>query len=215
MISRTLLALAALLLVTPVPAVLLAVTHQPLLYTEPLILALKLPGRTEQVVGPVSWQDGVQAANLVRLVLTVGDSIAPQTETDAGAVVAPELIPAAVSWAVLLVIQTVLAAVTPLTEGDAAPVFTPELRAAAGRLTAGLVRSVPAVRPAVTAGEVGDTQTVRLAAELRPQAGSLRPALPAVQHLDLLLSLALLHLQDALVAVGDSVLTTHGTDNNI
>ena len=210
---RTLLPLAALLLVTAVPAVLPPVTHRPLLHTLPPVPARELTSRADQVVGPVPRQDGLQTTDLVRLVLTVGDPVAPEAEADAGAVIAPELVPATAGWTVLLVVLTVPAAVTPLAEGDAGAVSAGELRAGAGRPAAQLVRAVPAVLPAVTPGEVGDAGPVSRAPELRPEAGWLGPAGPAVLDRDPPVGEALLQLQGALVGVGHSVLATQGAAN--
>ena len=211
--GRTLLPLPALLLVTPVPAVLPPVAHRSLLHTLPPVPALQLTRRADQVVGPVPRQDGLHTPDLVRLVLTVGDSVAPEAETDAGAVIAPELVPGTAGRTVLLVVLTFPAAVTPLAEGDAGPVPAGELRAGAGGPAAQLVRPVPAVLPPVAPGEVGDAGPVSRAPELRPEAGGLRPAGPAVLDRDLPVGPALLHLQGALVGVGHSVLATHGAAN--
>ena len=91
-------------LVTPVTAVQPAVTHPAFLDAESLVHTLKLPNRAGKVVGSVAWLDRVKTADLVRHVLTVGYSVAPQTEADAGTVVTSELTPGTVDRTVQLVI---------------------------------------------------------------------------------------------------------------
>ena len=126
-------------LVTPVSTVQSAVTDLAAQHTEPLVNTLKLTCRADQVVGPVGRLDCVQTADLVSLVLTVGHSVAAQTEADAGAVVTAELVPAAAHRTVQLVIRAVAQPVTPLTEGETGPVTAEELCPTAGSLAPGLV----------------------------------------------------------------------------
>ena len=196
-------------LVTPVTAVRPPVTHLAAQHAPPLVNTLELTGRTGEVVGPVAWLDGVHTADLVRLVLTVGHPVAPQTEADAGSVVTAELVPAAAQRTVQLVILTVTEAVTPLAEGETGAVTAEELSPTAGRLAAGLVRAVPAVLPAVTAGEVGDAGSVLPTPELRPQAGPGSPALSGVEDGDIPPCLTLRHLLQAEVGVAHPVFPAH------
>ena len=76
---------------------------------------------------------------IVSFVLTVSDSVAPQTEADAGSVVAAELVPAAAHRTVQLIIRAVGEPVTALTEGETGPVTAEELCPTAGSLAPGLV----------------------------------------------------------------------------
>ena len=201
--------LATASLVTAVSAVQPAVTELAGQHTQPLVNTLKLAGQTGQAVGPVAWLDCVQTADLVSLVLTVGHSVAAQTEADAGSIVAAELVPTAAHRTVQLIIRAVGEPVTALTEGETGPVTAEELCPTAGSLAPGLIGAVPAVLPSVTAREVRDAGPVLLAPEVCSETGPVSPALSAVEDRDLPASLALRHLLHAEVAVAHSVLPAH------
>ena len=126
-------------LVTPVTTVQPAVTELAGGNTQPLVSTLKLTRRADQVVGPVAGLDCVDTADLVSFVLTVSDSVAPQTEVDTGPVITPELVPGTAGGTVQLIISAVSQPVTPLFEGETGPVTAEELRPTTVSLAAGLV----------------------------------------------------------------------------